>query len=441
MVMRKTASSLVLLIVVSALVFVSCGARAQKIELDKSMIGTKAICPVTGDEFTISENTPVVEYKGEIYYMCCPGCDTEFMKDPEKYIMEMQHRGQSSDTEEKGESKIEYWTCSMHPEVRADKEGNCPICGMTLIPVYERGGADNVMHLSDRNIELAGIKMMPATRKHLFREIHLAGVVAYDPDLVTAQEEYVSAVQMAQLLDGEDRVVQERAAQLIQSSEDKLRLLGMDRAEIKLLNQTRKPQKSFILPEGRTWIYAEAYELDLGLIRRGQEVIVTSSAVPGSEFRGKVQSISPVLDRKTHAADVRIQLYSGEPEMTPGMYVEANIMSPVSTPKGSDKNMVLAVPRDAVLDTGNRQLVWVHLGAGQFQPRIVKLGPPAYAHGESRAVRYYPVLDGLAEHEEVVTKGSFLVDSESSLSGIAAIGYGGALGVQDQEPTPVLHQH
>ncbi len=439
--LKRKVPGLIFLIAVTVLLIISCSEKAHRTELDTGLIGTKALCVVTGDEFTIRENTPVVAYKGELYYMCCPGCDTEFMKDPEKYIMNVQQKGQSTNTEKAEGSKIEYWTCTMHPEVKADEEGNCPICGMTLTPVYERSETGDRLNLSERDMELAGIKTIPATPKHLYREIHLVGMVAYDPGLVTAQEEYVNAVQMAQALGGDDEIAQERAAQLIESSEDKLRLLGMDEAEIRSLNRTRKPEKSLILPEGRTWIYAEAFELDLGWIARGQDVIVVSGALPGRKFQGSVQSISPVLDRRTRAASVRIRLDHGEPGLTPGMYVEASIIAPVVEPGVAGKGMVLAIPSDAVLDTGHRQLVWVYLGAGQFEPRIVKLGTHAYAHGEDKRVRYYAILGGLAENEQVVTKGNFLVDSESSLTGIAAIGYGGALGVQDKEPAPAVHQH
>ena len=58
----------------------------EKVKIEKDIIGTEAICPVRGEKFTIIESTPVVEYKGEKYYFCCPGCDEDFMNHPEKYI-------------------------------------------------------------------------------------------------------------------------------------------------------------------------------------------------------------------------------------------------------------------------------------------------------------------------------------------------------------------
>ncbi|MCK4941138.1 efflux RND transporter periplasmic adaptor subunit [candidate division WOR-3 bacterium] len=434
-------SSVVVFFILTLLVTLSCGEKAAKVELDKGMIGTEAICPVTGDEFTIHESTPVVKYKGEEYYMCCPGCDTEFMKDPEKYIMLMQQKERSMETETDEDSEVQYWTCSMHPEVKSDEEGNCPICGMSLIPVYEKDESDSALHLSAQAMELAGITMVPAKRLHVHKEIRAVGMVAYDPELVTAQEEYVNAMQLSETIGGDDEATQERTAQLIRRTEYKLRLLGMDDAEVRRLRNTRQPERSLIMPEGRNWIYADIYEPDIGWVKRGQDAIVTSSAYPGEEFSGRVVSINPILDSKTRSVNARIRLNDVEWRLKPGMFIEAKIIVPYEMRSSTGTSMAIAIPKDAVLDMGNRQIVWVAIGDGKFQPRVVKLGPEVYTHGDKTGARYYPVLEGLSENEMVVINGNFLIDSESNLTGVAAIGYGGALGVQEKEAAPVGHQH
>lgn len=434
-------SSVVFCLLLTSLVVFSCGEKAAKVQLDQEQIGSVAICPVTGDEFTIHESTPVVRYKGQEYYMCCPGCDTEFMKDPGKYIMLMQQKEQSMENETGKDSEIQYWTCSMHPEVKSDEEGNCPICGMSLIPVYERNASENALHLSAQDIKLAGIETVPATRRHVHKEIMAVGTVAYDPELVTAQEEYVNVLLMSDVIDGDDVIAQERATQLIHRSEYKLRLLGMDAAEVRHLRQTRKPERSLIMSEGRNWIYADIYEPDVGWVNRGQDVIVTSSAYPGEDFKGRVVSISPILDSQTRSVKARIRLNNMEPRLKPGMFIEAKIIAPYEVRSSTGTSMVIAIPKDAVLDMGNRQIVWVAIGDDKFQPRVVKLGPEGYTHGDETGTRYYPVLEGLFEHEMVVTNGNFLIDSESNLTGVAAIGYGGALGLQEKEAAPVGHQH
>jgi Cu(I)/Ag(I) efflux system membrane fusion protein len=130
-----------------------------------------------------------------------------------------------------------------------------------------------------------------------------------------------------------------------------------------------------------------------------------------------------------------------ESKLKPGMFIEAEIIAPYEMRNSTGTSMVIAIPKDAVLDMGNRQIVWVGTGDGKFQPRVVKLGPEGYTHGDKTGMRYYPVLEGLSENEMVVINGNFLIDSESNLTGVAAIGYGGALGVQEKEAAPVGHQH
>ena len=434
-------SGIVFFVLLTLSVVLSCGERAAKVQLDQALIGTTVICPVTGDEFTIHNSTPVVRYKGADYYMCCPGCDTEFMKDPEKYIMNMKNKSQSMESETQEASEIEFWTCSMHPEVKSDEQGNCPICGMSLIPVYEKDESESSLYLSGHDIKLAGVRTVPAKRLHLHKEIRAVGMVAYDPELVTAQEEYVNALQLSEIVEGTDKTGQERTAQLLKRTEYKLRLLGMDDAEVRQLQKTRRPERSLIMPEGRNWVYADIYEPDIGWVNSGQDVIVTSSAYPGEEFRGRIVSVNPILDSKTRSVKARIRLNRMDPKLKPGMFIETKIMASFGMRSSTGTSMVIAVPRDAVLDMGNRQIVWVAIDDDRFQPRLVKLGPEGNVHDDKAGSRYYPVLEGLSENEMVVVNGNFLIDSESNLTGVAAIGYGGALGVQEKEVAPVTHQH
>jgi len=276
--------------------------------------------------------------------------------------------------------------------------------------------------------------------KHLFREIRVIGTVAYDPDLLIAQEEYVNALFMRDMINDDDLALA-RAKQLIMNAESKLELLGMSRAEIASLARTRTPQRSLVLPEGNTWIYADAHESDINGVKSGQQAVITSSVLSGSEFKGKVISVNPIIDKETRASVVRIRLDHAEYALRPGMYVEAKILVHVDHPGTGAGGMILAVPKDAVLDLGTRKIVWVHAGDGEFQPRIVKVGPQATAHDDEVGAPYYPVLEGLSENEMVVSRGNFLIDSESNLTGVAAIGYGGALGVEERDGPSIGHQH
>ncbi len=409
--------------------------KPVKTELDKDVIGKEAVCVVTGDTFLINEFTPVVEYKGKKYYFCCSGCDTEFMKNPEKYIDDDSKEETQSNNPEQSPGEILYWTCSMHPEVRSDTEGNCPICGMNLIPVQKHKAleSEGSLHLSARDMELAGIRMVPAQYHLVQKEIEAVGKVAYDPELVIAQEEYVNALDMLDGLAGSDDIAVARTKKVIENAEYKLRLLGMDEAEIHTLKSTKRVARSLVLPDHETWIYVDVYESDIAWVRKGQDVSITSVAYPGEKFRGRVRSINPTLDPRTRSVQVRVQLSNPHKKLRPGMYVDARISAQYVAPPAvhesrKSSNKVLAVPRESVLDTGNRTVVWLYVGDGNFQPREVQLGPLGVVRGE-RSAHFYPVLDGLMENEIVVTNGSFLIDSESQITGVAALGYGGALDV------------
>jgi len=415
--------------------------KPEKTKVDEGDIDKEAICPVLGDKFTITESTPVVEYEGKKYYFCCPGCDTKFMKNPEKYI------NQEKDEPQNKGKEILYWTCSMHPEVKADEEGSCPICNMKLIPVYGKDESEGSLHLTDRAIELAGIRMVPATKHHLYIIIRTVGKVAYDPELVVAQEEYLNALEMVmKITTGSSPVSVKRAESVVEKSKYKLRLLGMDESEVEKLTKTRQVETSLIIPENESWIYANVYESDISWIKKGQEIVVTTIAYPGEEFQGKIRSINPVLDAKTRSVRLRIQLSNANRKLKPGMYVDVKIEARYSAPKamehkGGDAQKILAIHKESVLDTGTRKVVWVYLGDGRFQPREVKLGPEGVFYHEDRSLRCFPVLNGLKENELVVTNGNFLIDSESQLTGMAAIEYGGALGVEEKPDMPVGHQH
>lgn len=122
------------------------------------------------------------------------------------------------------------------------------------------------------------------------------------------------------------------------------------------------------------------------------------------------------------------------------MYASVSIRATYTVPHAAHYEEVVAIPREAVLDTGNRKIVWVHMGDGRFQPREVSVGPLATVDHNGHVAYYYPVLDGITENEMVVTNGNFLIDSESQITGVAALGYGGALGVEE-EVRPPIHQH
>ncbi|UCC11566.1 MAG: efflux RND transporter periplasmic adaptor subunit, partial [candidate division WOR-3 bacterium] len=187
---------------------------------------------------------------------------------------------------------------------------------------------------------------------------------------------------------------------------------------------------SLVIPDGEAWVYADAYEADIPWIRKKQQVRVAAQAFPGEEFEGVVTSVNPTLNTMTRAVRVRIRLKQGSGKLKPGMYVSVKIQAVYTS--GHAENDMIAVPRSAVINTGKRTVVWVYKGEGAFEPRLVQVGPAGTVENGEQETRVYPILAGLDENDLIVVNGNFLIDSESQITGIAAIGYGGALEVDEQ---------
>ncbi len=160
----------------------------------------------------------------------------------------------------------------------------------------------------------------------------------------------------------------------------------------------------------RVWVTASIYEYELPLVREGQEATIGLSYSAGKKFTGRIAYVYPYLDEKTRTARVRIEFANPEFLLKPGMYANVEIEVPIA--EG------LTIPADAVLDSGDRQIVFVAKGDGYFEPREVRLG----ARIEDRVA----VLEGIASGEEVVVGAQFLIDSESQLK--AALAGMGAAG-------------
>ncbi len=391
--------------------------------------------------------------------------------------------------------KIDYYTCGMHPSVKvAPEEYNkgtttCPICNMNLIPVYKEAELDSTYYgcgmegeehvfylqgdhegmkcpicgmplkkLSEEEADklrgvvskvvikgeqarLAGVKAEPLKKMHLFKEIRTVGKVAYDPQLAITQEELISSLKAVDKMgEGSIPEIKERAMSLVESARRKLKLLGLSAEQIKELEDTREVETSLIFPEEKMWIYGEVYEYELGWVKKGEKVLVTTSGMPGTEFHGIISSVNPVLDPKTRSVTFRAQVDNPGLKLKPEMYVDVVIVSMLNS---DGETEVLAVPKEAVLDTGVRKIVWVDKGNGEYEGRAIKVGPEATAMIDGYEGKFYPVLEGLNEGDQVVVKSNFLIDSQSQLSGTAASQYGGALGSKEEDKTamPPGHQH
>jgi Cu(I)/Ag(I) efflux system membrane fusion protein len=214
----------------------------------------------------------------------------------------------------------------------------------------------------------------------------------------------------------------------IQAAEQGLKLFGLPAEAIASLKETREPVRSFVLRAESSgtitektairgmrfrsgdmlfktidlsslWVMANVPERDIGLVRQGQDVRVSLNAYPGEVFRGKVLFINREIDAATRTAAVRIALAN------PKDVIKINLLAIVEIE--TDEREVIAVPRAAVLDSGQQQVAVVWREDGLFESRIITCGR---SNSE-----YTEVLSGLKEGEKVVVNGNFLIDSESNL--------------------------
>ncbi len=253
----------------------------------------------------------------------------------------------------------------------------------------------------------------------------------YSPEVVSSAEEYRLAQKNLERLDTATPQAVEQARELVAASRRRLELWGLtpeqiaeieNAAEAKVHVTIHAPVNGIVTERkvtegqyvregdalyrvtdlGLVWVQADVYESDLPGVRVGQRAEVTSDALPGEKLNGRISFIDPMVKPETRTVSVRIEVPNPNLRLRPAMYAHARLLLSANQP-------VLAVPRSAVLDTGMRKMVYVAKGQGVFEGRRVELGPP----GED----YYPVLAGLREGESVVTQGSFMIDSQSRLTG------------------------
>ena len=239
----------------------------------------------------------------------------------------------------------------------------------------------------------------------------------YSPDLVNAQEEYLSALRSGNRI-------------LIEASEKRLRLLGIEEQQIKRLTQTRKIRQRidyfsehtgflnvlniregmFVKPAtdvlsigqlDSVWVIAEVFEQQSGWVRSGQDVDMTVSALPGRNWNGKVDYIYPVLDARTRTLRVRVRFDNPDNLLKPNMYAQLRIHA------ATDQKTVY-IPREALIRSGRMDRVVLSLGDGRYRSVVVRAGIESDHSVE--------ILEGLQEDDKVVTSVQFLIDSESSIT-------------------------
>ena len=361
----------------------------------------------------------------------------------------------------------------MHPQIVRDKPGNCPICGMKLVPVEKKprtsegSGEQGAVEIDPQKQQLIGVVTTAAARRRLERVVRTVGMVTvdesrlshvhakvegwaeklyanetgklvrkgeplltiYSPELVSTQEEYLLALRSRERLAGSPFAEVRRSGEsLLQAARQRLRLWDIAEQDIARLERTGEVRKTLtlyapatgyimdkmvvegmrIMPEmtlysladlSRVWVEAQVYEFEAPLVKVGQRARLTLQSQPGRVLEGRVSYLYPTLEGMTRTLKARLEFENPGLDLKPEMYGDVEIMVP-----GEE---ALAIPEQAVVDSGTRKVVFVKQGEGTFLPREVTVG--------ARSAGYYPVLSGLQQGEQVVTSPSFLIDSESRL--------------------------
>ncbi|MBI4423722.1 MAG: efflux RND transporter periplasmic adaptor subunit [Elusimicrobia bacterium] len=298
--------------------------------------------------------------------------------------------------------------CPMHPSYVQDRPGECPICHMSLVSaeapesVHEGHGDATPAPETGKITQLLGVRTQTVERRALRTIVNASATVAHDPELYTAIAEHQAVVKARQrVLGSGDEEAKRRAGELAASSALRLEHMGLTADEIHDFEAAHGPVEELLLPGHalRAWVYVQIYEHEIGLVKPGQEVVIRPSGLPGEEFRGRVRALDPVLDMQTRTLRVRVRVDDPGRKLRPEMFANAEIRVPLGT--------LLAVPREAVLDTGTRQVAFVQTEEGRFQARDVRLG--------REAAGYREVLSGLKAGERIAVSANFLLDSETKL--------------------------
>ncbi|WHZ26874.1 MAG: CzcABC family efflux RND transporter, membrane fusion protein [Nitrospira sp.] len=254
----------------------------------------------------------------------------------------------------------------------------------------------------------------------------------YSPDLVATQEEYLLALQgRKQLGESQFPEVASSSQELLDATRHRLHFWDISEEHIRDLERTKQVRKTLpihspivgtvirkeivqgahvepgqelytIVDLSRVWVLADIYEYELAFVKVGQQASVTLSYDPSTVLTGQVGFIYPTMDPKTRTAKVRFELDNADEKLKPDMYANVELRVNLGTR--------LAIPQEAIIESGQKQVVFLHLGSGKLEPRLVKTG--------AKTGEWSEVLTGLKEGEHIVTSANFLIDSESRLKSV-----------------------
>jgi Cu(I)/Ag(I) efflux system membrane fusion protein len=375
-------------------------------------------------------------------------------------------------------------------ENMASMEGMSGMQGMS-------GMAPGMVMVSPEKQQLAGVRMTTVERRPMVRTVRTVGTITYDetkvthvhskiegwidklyvnytgklvekgqplftiysPDLLATQQEYLLALKARERFSASPiPEVRSGGESLVEASKRRLALWDISDNQIRELEAKGEAQRTLtlyaphsgfvikkeanagmkVMPDkelytiadlSTVWVNVDIYENEIPFVRPDQNAKIALSYDSTGTFNGKVSFIYPYVDEKTRTAKARLEVPNPGFKLKPDMYVNAEIKI--------DGGRQLAVPEEAVLDSGVRKLVFLEKGNGHFEPKEVKLGP--------KLDDFYQILSGVDEGQKIAASSAFLLDSESRLAeamgamagmpGMSMEGMAGMEGMKMDAPT------
>lgn len=377
----------------------------------------------------------------------------------------------SSSTSESGKqdasktSIAEIWTCSMHPQIRMEKQGKCPLCAMDLI-LLNQNSAEAIdpdeIHFTKEAIQLANVQTSIVSKQQASKEIRLNGKVQSDERLIQSQVAYISgrieklyinftgeSVQKGQLLAliyAPDLITAQQELletvktkdvypEIYEAAKEKLLQWKLSAKQIASIESSKKIKKNMevyatssgivtakqvnvgdfvgqgsvlfqVADLSKIWVLFDAYESDLHFLKKGNKIEFTLQAIPGKTFNEIISFIDPVIDPINRVAKIRVEMSNQNKQLKPEMFATGIVKATLDQYQNK-----MVIPKTAVLWTGKRSVVYIKKPGNDpiFKIREIELGPQL---GNS-----YVVLKGLKDGEEIVTQGAFSVDAAAQLEG------------------------
>lgn len=372
----------------------------------------------------------------------------------------------SDKTETATAEKDQVYTCSMHPQVRKHEPGDCPICGMELIPVDQSGDSSemgNAISMTDHAMALANIQTTTVGNgKASGNSMELSGKIKADENTSSVQPAYFSGrieqlyiesegekiskgqllakIYAPKLVSAQQELLtaaENKASQpaLYKAVRNKLKNWKISEKQINQIEASGNVKRNFpiyantsgivleknvsegdYIKEGQTlykianlnqvWAVFDAYENQISQLKEGQSISISANSYPDKTWEAHISFIQPTLNDNQRTIKVRAELNNKNQELKPGMFVKAAVAS-----ESDSDNKSLSIPKSAVLWTGERSVVYVKPDENKsmFELREVELG-----HENQTS---YQILSGLKSGEKVVTKGTFTVDAAAQLQG------------------------